>query len=335
MAQITETIKYYKPTLRRQDMQGVLEAMADEAIGPGERKAVFEENICDLTGFNKAYALRTMALSLEMALSEMNLPENARILVSPLSPSVYGRVITSLGYELAFADTDKQSGIMNYTSGVEKCDAIILYIPGASYPDERFKEHKDRIIVDISKAVGMKGFSSFAKYGVCSFEANDVISCGGGAVFLSEDEIESEYYQDEAMSDLNASLGCVQYKFFNEFANKRREIYQNYQNAVMRSSAKNTIFGSPDADLKTEEINAFSFSLTMAGRVEEVMKLASKSKIEIVKTFEDSLAVKMNLKDDSLTNSVFTAIRTVSFPLYYFLKSSETERVSKMLSHLM
>ena len=103
----------------------------------------------------------------------------------------------------------------------------------------------------------------------------------------------------------------------------------------MRSSAKNTIFGSPDADLKTEEINAFSFSLTMPGRVEEVMKLASKSKIEIVKTFEDSLAVKMNLKDDSLTNSVFTAIRTVSFPLYYFLKSSETERVSKMLSHLM
>ena len=42
MAQITDTIKYYKPTLRRQDMQGVLEAMADEAIGPGERKAVFE-----------------------------------------------------------------------------------------------------------------------------------------------------------------------------------------------------------------------------------------------------------------------------------------------------
>lgn len=335
MATNTETIKFFKPTLRRQDMQGVLETMADEAIGPGERKALFEDNVCSLSGFNKAYALRTMSSALETALFEMNLPEKARILVSPLSPSVYERVITSLGYEIGFADTDKQSGIMNYTSGVSECDAIILYIPGSSYPDERFKEHRHKIIVDISKVTGMKGYAEYARYGVCSFEANDVISCGGGAVFLSEADIESELYQSEAMSDLNAALGCVQYKYFNEFSNKRREIYQNYQNAVLRSSGKNIIFGAPDSDLKSEEFNAFSFSLTVAGRIEDVKKLALKSKIEIINTFEDSLAFKMNLKDDSLTNSIYTALRTVSFPIYYFLKSSETERVAKMLSHLM
>lgn len=335
MASNTELIKFFKPTLRRQDMQGVLETMADEAIGPGERKALFEESIKDFLGYNKAYAMRCMSLALEIALSEMNLKDGANILISPLSPTFYERVITSLGYKIAFADTDNATGILNFTDGAKECDAIIQFIPSSSYPDERYKEFRDKTIVDLSAVVGMKEYSAYSKYAICSFEADDVISCGGGAMLFSDDDIETEIYRDESMSDLNAALGCVQYKFFNEFAAKRREIYQKYQNAILRSNDKNKLFGAPDSDLKDEEFNAFKFSVTCASRIEEVMKLASKSKIEIVKTFGDSLATKMNLRDDSLTNSVYTASRTVSFPLYYFLKNSETEEVAKMLSHLM
>lgn len=329
------SINLFKPTLRRQDMAGVLEAMADEAIGPGVRKTNFEDVMKECTDFEYAYALRSLSIALQTIFEEMELPEGAHILISPLAPSIYKRIADSFGYELVFADTDPATGLLKYNKGAEKCDAIIHYLTTPSLLDDEYRAFSDKTIIDLSPSVGKKGLNEYCKYAVCSVEADDVISCGGGAVVLSNAPITEKIFKEDSMPDLNAALGLVQYRFFNDYSQKRREIVQVYQNAFMRSGAKNKMFGIPNADLPPEEYNAFKFAITLNSKVDDALKLASKSKIEIKRVFDDSLVSTLALRDDSLTNSVYTAARTVCFPLYYFLKNNEIEEVAKMVAHLL
>ena len=337
MAKDTKTspINLFKPTLRRQDMAGVLETMADEAIGPGVRKTDFEDAMKECTDFDYAYAVRSLSIALQIIFEESNLNEGARILISPLAPSIYKRIADSFGYSLVFADTDPSTGLLKFNKGAENCDAIIHYLTTPSLLDEEYKAFSEKTIIDISPSVGKKGLNAYCKYAVCSLEDTDVISCGGGAVVLSGNPVEEKIYKEDSMPDLNAALGLVQYRFFNDYSQKRREIVQVYQNAFMRANSKNKLFGLPNADLEPAEYNAFRFAITLNSKVEEAEKFATKSKIGIGRLFEDSLASTLELRDDSISNAVYTASRTVYFPLYYFLKNSEIEEVSKMLAHLL
>ena len=329
------TVNLFKPTLRRQDMQSVLETMADEAIGPGVRKTEFEDAMKELTGFDYAYALRSLGTSLQIIFDELDLEEGARILISPLAPSIYKRIADLFGYTLVFADTDPSTGLLKYNENAESVDAIIHYLTTPALPDEEYKKFQGKTVIDVSPALGLKNVNGFCKYAVCSLEDDDVISAGGGAVILSNDPLDNTIYKEDSMPDLNAALGLVQYKFFASNSQKRREIVQVYQNAFMRSGSKNKLFGLPDADLPQEEYNAFRFAITLSSKVEDAMKYATKSKVEIKRLFEDSLVSTLGLRDDELTNSIYTATRTVYFPLYYFLKSNEIEEVSKMIAHLL
>ena len=327
-------VNLYKPTLRRQDMQAVLEAMADEQIGPGERKVGFEEAFKELVPFKMAYALRSLEDAIRFSLQNLNLPENARILISPLAPSIYKRVIDALGYEIAFADTDPLTGILKWTKGAEKCDAIIQYLPSENPIPEEYKMFRDKTILDISAVVGEKGLEEWGAFAVCSLEDNDVISCGGGAILLSDDEITSSIYKEISMPDLNASLGNVQLKFFRDYSKKRRDISAVYNQSFLRVGDKHKLFGQPFVEVKEEDNNAFRFSVTLNSKLEDMEKFAKKSGVSIGRTFEDSLALNLSLRDDSLSDSIYTATRTIYFPLYYFLKTSEIETVSKMIAHL-
>lgn len=327
-------VNLYKPTLRRQDMQGVLEAMADEAIGPGERKSGFEEAFKELVPFKKAYALRSLEYAIRFSLQNLNLGENARVLISPLAPSIYKRVLDSLGIEIAFADVDPLTGILKWTKGAEKCDAIIQYLPSENPIPEEYKQFREKTILDISAVVGQKGLEEWGAFAVCSLEDNDVISCGGGAILLSDNEITSSMYKEISMPDLNASLGNVQLKFFRDYCKKRREIVGLYNQAFLRVGDKHKLFGVPFVEIKEEDNNAFRFSITLNSKLDDMQKFAKKSGVAIGRTFEDSLAITLSLRDDSLSDSIYTASRTIYFPLYYFLKTSEIETVSKMIAHL-
>lgn len=327
-------VSLYKPTLRRQDMQGVLEAMADEAIGPGERKANFEIAFKEVMAFENALSLRSLDVAIRLALQNMNLKEGARVLLSPLTPPIYKRVLDSLSYEIAFADVDPLTGLLKWTKGAEVCDAIIHYLPSENPIPEEYKPFKEKTILDVSSVVGKTNLQDYASYAVCSLEDNDVISCGGGALLLSEKPIVDKVYKENSMPDLNASLGLVQLKFFKDYCRKRREILGVYNQAFLRTGDKHKIFGAPSVDIKEDENNAFRFSVTLGSKVEDMFKFAKKSGVAIGRTFEDSLAISLGLRDDSLSESVYVATRTVYFPLYYFLKSSEIETVSKMIAHL-
>ena len=138
------TINLFKPTLRRQDMAGVLEAMADEAIGPGVRKVDFENAMKECTGFEYAYALRSLSIALQVIFDEMELREGAQILISPLAPSIYKRVADAFGYELVFADTDASTGLLKFNKGAEKCDAIIHYLTTPSLLDDEYNAFSEK-----------------------------------------------------------------------------------------------------------------------------------------------------------------------------------------------
>lgn len=327
-------VTLYKPTLRRQDMQAVLEAMADEAIGPGERKANFEEAFKEYFAFKNVVSLRSLDTSIRLALQNMNLEEGSRVLLSPLAPTIYKRVLDSLGLEIAFADTDPLTGLLKWTKGAEKCSAIIQYMPSQNKIAEEYKAFKDKTIIDVSSVVGQQHLEEWGSYAVCSLEDNDVISCGGGALLFSENSIEQSIYKENSMPDLNASLGLVQLKYFKDYCKKRREISAIYNQSFLRVGDKHRLFGVPSVDLTEDENNAFRFSVTLGVKLDDMQKFAKKSSVAIGRTFEDSLAIALSLRDDSLSDSIYTASRTINFPLYYFLKTSEIETVSKMIAHL-
>ena len=89
-------IQFYKPTLRRRDMDSVLQTMVNEKIGPGERARSFVQLFCDTVKASSGVAYRTYPECLSEALRVMGAGRGTKVAVSPLSPSVYRSVIEGI-----------------------------------------------------------------------------------------------------------------------------------------------------------------------------------------------------------------------------------------------
>ena len=103
-------IQFYKPTLKRRDMDSVLQTMVNEKIGPGERARAFVQSFCEAVGATSGVAFRTYPDCLSFALAAAGVGEGTKVAVSPLSPKVYRSVIEKAGAEMVLVDIDRQTG---------------------------------------------------------------------------------------------------------------------------------------------------------------------------------------------------------------------------------
>lgn len=341
-------IRFYKPTLRRKDMDAVLQTMVDEKIGPGERKKEFVAQFSAYIPSAKGgYALRTYPDAIKFSLLALKLEIGDKIAVSILSPMLYKTVIESLGYKLYLCDIDPETGCMSMdeaTKAVEEgVKAFLLHEPFGQLPINLtdLPSFNLPIVEDITESFGSKlGETRCGELGtlvISAFEEDGVVSTGGGAIVISRkdaywDNLKSVYKPYKTFSelpDMNAALGLIQIANLEMNMKRRFELYILFKNAILRG--KHHIFGIENIDF---ESNGYMFSVVVESKVEDVIAFANKYSISCKKSFSSSIGSLYSDKYERFPNALPAINRAIAFPLYPFLQQKEQDSIAKVLSHL-
>lgn len=349
-------IRFFKPTLRRRDMDAVLQTMVDEKIGPGDRRKEFLRLFAEYIGIKDGITLRSYIDALSFSLRAVGLKSGDKIAVSVLSPEIYRSVSDMLSLELLLCDIDPETGCMSMdaiTKAVEAgASAVLLHEPVCQLPSSLvdLPGLGLPVIEDITQSVGSAVTGAeegkiipgtkpgtLGSIVVCAFEEDGVISTGGGAVVLSGNEtmleelkkLHKEFSPYIDLPDMNAALGIIQLSNLGFLLSRRSELYKLFTQSLMKTDHR--LFGARGIDFVS---NGFVFPVVCNGRPDEASQFATKYGVSCKRTFTKSVGARYQDRFDLYPGAVPALSRGLSFPLYPFLQQKDTEAIMKVLSHL-
>lgn len=343
-------IRFDKPTLKRKDMDSVLQTMVNEQIGPGETCSIFTGAFAEKCSCNSSTAFRTYPDCIETALDLAQVNEETVVAISPLAPHIYKTVLDKRGCKTVLVDVDRENGLVDDNALAKSgASVLILYENCGSIPLKYNREttYADKadysslfVIEDVTQSIGGK-FRDEAKPGdwgnvvICALEENNLVSSAGGAVMAVKGDLVYQLRGKKPskflrLPDLNAALGLVQISNLNDNCNQRRMIVKTYQASLAKTKHKQ--FGLSLLDFESA---CGDFAVFLDSKPEESVKFANKHEVPVVKTFEDGIIKDYeNEAFDLFPVSASYYFRTVSFPVYPFLKQQEVEDISKVIAHL-
>ncbi len=340
-------INVYSPTIRRKEMDAVLSALVDDALGPGELNVRLLTVAKEYCNYDYAVSFRSPALALFYALKALNIPQNEGVLLSALSPLYYIQVLKDSSLTPVIADVDEHTGnltkntvskaiqdttvpvrciINHHTLGYASntADLIELGIP---------------IIEDISRSygtnIGELKVGSLGTLTLLGLEERDVLTAGGGAILYASNRREAaalkqfaELPPEYQLPDMNAAMAVVQFKEHEKNYSRRKEIAEVLLQASLRTRHKRFV------QLDVTEYNNYSFPLVLQTGMKDVITYAHKKEISVENAFNDTVIVKMAELQSSCPNAYSLSLRTVLFPLYPRLSGKQIEKIAKVLATL-
>ena len=340
-------IRFYKPTLRRKDMDAVLQTMVDERIGPGERNKEFLrqfQTFVNLTG--GGIALRSYVDALKTALRLVGVTEGSLVAASVLSPPVYAKIASDLGATLLLGDIDPNTGCLAEEQArslvAQGATAVLLHEPSGMIPYQAdFSSLGAKVVEDITQSLGScYGDSKAGGWGdvvVCAFEEEDVVSTAGGAAVVFSDAAyrqplkelfgEERVYQE--LPDMNAALGIVQISTIETQLARRKELFKLFRQSLLKTQHK--LFGIGNIDF---DPNGYRFSVVLDSKVDDVVKFAMKYQVSSERTFEGCVGEPYQDRFDLFPAAIPCILRGLSFPIYPFLSGADVEMLMKVISHL-
>ncbi|MBL7006373.1 MAG: DegT/DnrJ/EryC1/StrS aminotransferase family protein [Spirochaetia bacterium] len=339
-------IKLFKPTLKRKDMDSVLNTMVDESIGPGEKYKEFSNLIREYFGAESCTLLRSYINAFEKACELLHLGKESKVIISPLSPVWYVDILEKLQCSILFADVDQFTGCISYEAVKELLpqnpSALIMYDTFGNLPDyDKLSEIPIPIIEDITQGFGTRKNEykpgEISSILIAAFEEDSIITTGGGASLVVNEKKYVKPLQDlmdktgdlELMPDMSAALGIVQFKSMPELMERRREYLALFRSSVSKTKHKIVIESS---DLIIE--NGYVLPVLLDSRIKEVNKFTKRYKIETINPFESCAISRAEADLNRYPNSMPFKLRTLLFPLYPLLSKDQLKTLVKVLSTL-
>jgi len=360
-------IEVYSPTIRRKEMDAVLTAMVEEKIGPGERNRFLLNTAKEQLKFDYALALRSPAVALHLALNALNVQRGQAVIVSALSPRYYLQVLHDLqllpmycdvSYDFPCINRESIESVISKKPPDVSIGAIALnHTLGYSPDTASIAELGIPVIEDISQSYGFwlkskkeeaagdnsdnnkdktsvpNSALAAAQLYIVGLEERDMLTSGGGALLIAMNRKDasglrgfSGIANEYCLPDINAALAVVQFRELQRNIERRRDIIDVFTQASLRTRHKRFI-----ALNENEQCN-YSFSLVLETGLKDVIAYAKKKEIEIENAFENTIAGAALADVCPVSNSL--AMRTVLFPVYPMLKSSEVERISRLIMTL-
>ena len=338
-------IPVFKPSIKRKEMDAVLTTMVSDSIGPGPESDRFASETSKYYGHAGGIAVRTPLEALRLALRGLEIPEDSRVVISPLAPGWYGEVFADLSLVPVFADVDPDNGCVSLGSIGHRLDskvkAIVVHYPLGLVPDiAGITDLGLPVIEDISQSLGANDGESlcggFGRFTMVSTEADGIVTSGGGAVVTGKSKRDygrlrsliGEAADEIRMSDMNAVLGAVQLEHIERNLTARGEIAKLYQDAVMKTKHR-MLVQRGDA----ENVH-FSFPVLLEAGLKNVRQYASKKGGETLSAFENTVFQRYPDPEYPCPQADSLALRCLLFPLYPMLGKRNTESVIKVLSTL-
>ncbi len=339
------TVPTFKPSIRRSDMQAVLSCLVTDTIGPGQLSKKLATAVANFLGIAGGIALREYNRGIGIALDSLELEEGSKVILSPLSPDVYRKILVEKEFTVLYADVDEENGCINPAS-VESLlsldpKALIVHCPLGFIPDmETLSNFDIPIIEDVSQSFGGntpdKSIGTYGRFVLISLEPNNIITSGGGTLLLCRNRNDFQKVknrsvdipQEAFLSDMNAALGLVQFNQMEDYITARREIAKVFSKAMMRSKHK-TMFQQDDS-----ENIYYSFPVFLNTGMKDVVQYAKKKNIHTLPAFLGSAIENYQLDEMPCPVARSLLLRSLLFPLYPGLGKSTIETIAKVLSTL-
>jgi len=269
-------MKYYLsepcPTVSDLEKKYVLEAIESNRVATGKFNALFEQSVRELTGTQNALAVVNGTSALHLALSVLGV--NAGDVVFSSTFTFIGSVspIIYVGAEPVFIDSDQATWNMDPNlledelkkrskSGEKMPKALILtHIYGQPADMESICLLCDKygiaLIEDAAESLGAtfdgKHTGTFGRMGVFSFNANKIVTSGGGGMLVSDDSSlidkarflanqakdKSDHFEHSQigynyrMSNIQCAYGYAQLQEIAERVDGRRRVFEAYKRMV-------------------------------------------------------------------------------------------------------
>lgn len=339
-------IKLFKPTIKRKDMDSVLNTMVDEALGPGIKNRELGKALCHEIHADESIVIRSYLRALTLALKTLQLKRGDRVMISPLSPPCYVWVLQDLELDILFADVDPRTGCMLIDDVKSRLDrspaAILLHEPLGNIVDaEAFKELSIPIIEDITQSLHSKKHGQVAgalgDVVVVSFEDDSLLCAGGGAAVLVKEKKHVAFLKKasardlryDLLPDINCALVLNQLNMVEQHIERRLEYFELYRQSVMKT--RHQIINEHGEEISH---NAYSLALLLDSRVKDVIRYAVKYKIETLMPFQECAIHLTDAETTDFPNSIPFILRAIIFPLYPLLSKDQLMTLVRVLSTL-
>ena len=337
-------ISVFKPSIKRKEMDAVLNCMVSDRIGFGKAASQLIKDLCDYLGLNGGIAFKEYYRALRTALDGLELEAGASVIISALAPNLYSIVLQDAGLKPLIIDVDSDSSLMDPSAIEELADkaaAVIVNYEMGFVPDmERIIETGLPVIEDISMALGAetgeKRAGTWGRFTVLNMDEDGLITTGGGAAVLAGSRKDSlklsqlaeSFHSTVFLPDMNASLGIVQLKSLGEYLELRTEIADIFSKSLMRTRHKKLI-------QKIEAVNVnYSFPVILETGIHEIAAYARKKNILTESAFSGSIAAYSEDVQSRCPNAKALLLRCVNFPLYPMLGKSNISDIARVLSSL-
>jgi perosamine synthetase len=265
-----KTILQYEPLITQAEKDSVNAYMDSGGwLTEFQKTKEFAKQISDFTGSKYSSILSNGTVTLTAALVAYGISKDDEVIVPDFTMVASANAALILGCKVVFVDIEKETFCMSYDSLIEKVTpatkAIILVSINGRYPtkvEEIIKFCKQRQIIVIEDAAQSLGsfyknqhIGTFGDIASFSFSMPKIITTGqGGALITNDSEIASRIREirdfgrekpgaDHYLSigwnfkftDLQAVIGIEQMKQLDERINKKRQLYQLYENNLRKT----------------------------------------------------------------------------------------------------
>ncbi|SMD38083.1 dTDP-4-amino-4,6-dideoxygalactose transaminase [Reichenbachiella faecimaris] len=246
--------------------QKVLDTNWLAPMGPDLRR--FEEEICQATGFKYAVAMSSGTAALHLGLRILGVSTGDVVLSSDLTFAGAVNPIKYQGATPVFIDAEAESWnidpglVEDYLSKTKEVRAIIpTHLYGMPADVKRLKkigrDHGVKLLHDLAEClsgtVNSEQIGKIVDRGILSFNGNKLITTSGGGAFVTNHKEEADqalylatqaksstfdYHHETVgynyrMSNVLAALGLSQIKTLSERVEKKQQIFETYQSALV------------------------------------------------------------------------------------------------------
>jgi len=337
-------IPVFKPSIKRRDMHSVLSCLVTDDIGPSALADKLTEAVSSYFGLQGGLALREYSRAIGLSMDALKLEEGDEVIISPLAPLIYLKAITSRGIKPVLVDVSEENACFDPTLAAEKISAatkaIFVHAPLGRIPPD-LSQFEIPVVLDLSEAPGITDSSGIpiarGAYIILAMESHAIATCGGGVLILAKDEFYLKRLRsaakflsnDSFLSDLNASLGLVQWEKLPLSLGMRDKIYR-----IFLKSLRKGYHGTLAAADEHSRAVAFSFPVILSSSVKEVSRYARKMGVETRGAFSGTIIESYPEDQDHWPKARRLAMSTVLFPLYPTLGREDIQLISRVLSTL-
>jgi len=324
-------------------MDSVLTCLVSDQIGPSSLSEELIDQISQLLQSQGGIALRDYGRAVELALDALQLDKGSKVLISPLAPAIYYREILKRDLIPLFCQVDQNSGLMDRESVAElkskdPAAVIVFHSLGLATPMDMFQNMGIPIIEDITQSFGAswqeKPLGTFGDLIILGMEYHHIITAGGGTLLLSGKEyletllqISASFPHESYLPDMNASLALVQLAQMEAFLEKRKALGEMFRQSVQRG--KHRLLRQPEGGSSVW----YSLPVFLNSSTRDVSLYARKKNVETTLAYAGSILEYTG--DDALCSQArLLSMRTLLFPLYPMMGSSNAALVNKVLATL-